>query len=161
FSSLLGNTVNVTTLRAGTKTNVIPKEVTLELDGRLLPGQKPEQLIESLSSILSLNREQFSVLNYVENPQQKVDWTLFPLLADTIADLEPDVEVIPLMLGASTDARHFAKLGIQTYGFLPMNFSPDFHFFNKIHGVDECIPLECLEFGIDSIKSFLRKYSEQ
>ena len=44
FDPLLHNTASVTIVHGGEKINVIPDTVTLELDGRLLPGFAPEQL---------------------------------------------------------------------------------------------------------------------
>jgi hypothetical protein len=41
FDPVLHNTVNATIVRGGEKINVIPSEVTVELDGRLLPGYTP------------------------------------------------------------------------------------------------------------------------
>jgi acetylornithine deacetylase/succinyl-diaminopimelate desuccinylase-like protein len=41
FDPVLHNTVNATIVRGGEKINVIPSEVTVELDGSLLPGHTP------------------------------------------------------------------------------------------------------------------------
>lgn len=158
FSCMLSNTVNVTKVNCGIKTNVIPREVIIEMDGRLLPGQKPENLIEELSTYLGIKKEQFSVIKYAENPQESVDWALYKQLKATLQEMEDDAPVSPILIGGSTDARHFAKLGIQTYGFLPMNLPLDFPVFNKIHGVDEYIPIYCLDFGIRALEIFLQKY---
>jgi acetylornithine deacetylase/succinyl-diaminopimelate desuccinylase-like protein len=52
FSPLLHNTVSPTILHASEKINVIPGEVSVELDGRLLPGYKPEDMLNELRTIL-------------------------------------------------------------------------------------------------------------
>jgi metal-dependent amidase/aminoacylase/carboxypeptidase family protein len=41
FDSVLHNTVNATIVRGGEKINVIPSEVTVELEGRQLLGYTP------------------------------------------------------------------------------------------------------------------------
>ena len=43
IETLLRNTVNATIVRGGEKVNVIPAEIELELDGRLLPGFTPDR----------------------------------------------------------------------------------------------------------------------
>ena len=43
FDPLLHNTVNATVLHGSDKFNVIPSEVSVEMDGRLLPGFEPDQ----------------------------------------------------------------------------------------------------------------------
>jgi acetylornithine deacetylase/succinyl-diaminopimelate desuccinylase-like protein len=67
---------------------------------------------------------------------------------------------VPLLLTATTDAKHFARLGIQTYGFTPMNLSEKFVFFNLIHAVDERIPVEAVNFGTEAIYEALKHYGE-
>jgi acetylornithine deacetylase/succinyl-diaminopimelate desuccinylase-like protein len=46
---------------------------------------------------------------------------------------------MPLLLPAVSDARFFARLGIQTYGFLPMQLPSDLRFMDLIHAEDERI----------------------
>jgi acetylornithine deacetylase/succinyl-diaminopimelate desuccinylase-like protein len=65
---------------------------------------------------------------------------------------------VPLLLSAVTDARFFSRLGIQTYGFLPMQLPEDFDFSRTIHGVDERIPIETLEFGTSTILKAMKRY---
>ncbi len=48
LDAMLHNTVNATIVRGGDKVNVIPSEIVLELDGRLLPGQTPDDLFREL-----------------------------------------------------------------------------------------------------------------
>src|SRR5213078_2665059 len=42
FDPLLHNTANVTIVHGGGKINVVPSEIEIEIDGRLLPGQTPD-----------------------------------------------------------------------------------------------------------------------
>ena len=50
-----------------------------------------------------------------------------------------------------TDGRFFARLGIQTYGFTPMKLPPDFDFWSTVHGADERVPVDAVDFGADAI----------
>ena len=43
---LFHNTVNATIVQGGNKVNVIPSKITVELDGRLLPGFGPDEFID-------------------------------------------------------------------------------------------------------------------
>ena len=49
-----------------------------------------------------------------------------------------------------TDGRFFARLGIQTYGFLPMKLPAGFDFWSTVHGADERVPVDAVEFGADA-----------
>ena len=59
---------------------------------------------------------------------------------------------------ATTDARHFNRLGIQTYGFTPLNLPPDFQFIQTVHGADERVPIPAVRFGTQAIYDVLCRY---
>jgi acetylornithine deacetylase/succinyl-diaminopimelate desuccinylase-like protein len=60
-------------------------------------------------------------------------------------------------LSGVTDGRFFSRLGIQTYGFLPMPLPADLTFTGIIHGPDERIPVDVLEFGTRAIEVALAR----
>jgi acetylornithine deacetylase/succinyl-diaminopimelate desuccinylase-like protein len=62
------------------------------------------------------------------------------------------------LLTATSDARFFSRLGIQTYGFLPMKLTSDFDFKGTVYGADERIPAEAAVFGAEAIYELLRLY---
>jgi acetylornithine deacetylase/succinyl-diaminopimelate desuccinylase-like protein len=68
-------------------------------------------------------------------------------LYDILRELDPAVRPVPLLLPAVSDARFFARLGIQIYGFLPMQLPPEMRFMELIHAEDERIPVDALDFG--------------
>jgi acetylornithine deacetylase/succinyl-diaminopimelate desuccinylase-like protein len=61
-------------------------------------------------------------------------------------------------LPAVTDARFFAQLGIQTYGFLPMKLPQGFDFSSTVHAADERVPAEAVEFGANAVYQGLLKF---
>ena len=63
-----------------------------------------------------------------------------------------------MLLPAVTDGRHFAKLGIQTYGFLPMRLPEDFKFDKLIHAADERIPVDALDFGAEAVWRAIQRF---
>jgi acetylornithine deacetylase/succinyl-diaminopimelate desuccinylase-like protein len=83
---------------------------------------------------------------------------LFSTLAGVLQDADPDGIPMPLLLPGSTDGRIFANLGIQTYGFTPMKLPIGFNFFATIHGADERIPVEAMDFGANAIYELIRRY---
>lgn len=155
FDSLLRHTVSPTIVQGGHKINVIPSEVSLQLDGRLLPGYQPQDLINELHALLG-NDAEIKILHYDPGPPT-ANMALFDTLADILRQADPDGVPIPLVLPAVTDARHFARLGIQTYGFLPMQLPPDFNFSATIHAADERIPAAALDFGTAAIFQLLSR----
>jgi acetylornithine deacetylase/succinyl-diaminopimelate desuccinylase-like protein len=123
FEPLLRNTVNVTVVQGGDKVNVIPSEVSLELDGRLLPGFGPDDIIKELRTILSRDIE-LKVVRHDPGPSEP-DMGLFDTLANILTNADRGSSATPFMVPGVTDARFFSRLGIQTYGFTPMNLPLD------------------------------------
>jgi len=156
FDPLFHNTVSPTILHASQKINVIPSEVSLELDGRLLPGFKPEDLLRELRQVLG-SQVELEVVAFDPGPAEP-DMGLFETLADILRQADPDGFPVPLLLSGVTDARFFSRLGIQTYGYLPMRLPEDFNFSVTIHAADERIPVEALDFGSQAIYQALQKF---
>lgn len=156
FAPLLRNTLNVTIIRGGDKINVIPSEVELQLDARLLPGFTPEQFYQDLRQIVGEDLE-LEVIHYDPVPHEP-DMGMFQLLADLIQKSDPEGVAVPLILPGGTDARFFSKLGIQTYGFLPMNLPEELNFTSLIHAADERVPVEAIRSGTETLYRLLQRY---
>ena len=156
FDPLLHNTVAATIVRGGEKINVIPSEVTVELDGRLLPGYTPTDLIAELRPLVG-DEIEFEVIRH-DPVLAEPDMGLFETLAGILREADPDGLPVPFLLPAFTDARFFSRLGVQTYGFLPMKLPADFNFIQTIHAADERIPAEALSFGADAIYEALQRF---
>jgi acetylornithine deacetylase/succinyl-diaminopimelate desuccinylase-like protein len=156
FEPLLHNTVNATIVQGGEKVNVIPSEVTLQLDGRLLPGYCPDDMLAELRPIVGPEVE-LELVRHDPCPAEP-DMGLFDLLADVLRQADPDGVPIPLILTGTSDARFFSRLGIQTYGFTPMRLPADFDLIRLAHAADERVPVGAVEFGAGAIYEVLRRY---
>jgi acetylornithine deacetylase/succinyl-diaminopimelate desuccinylase-like protein len=156
FDSLLHNTASATIVAGGEKINVIPDEVTLELDCRLLPGLGPQDVFAELRALSGVDLE-LEVIRH-EPAGAEPDLTLFDTLAQTLRELDPAARPIPLLLPAVTDGRFFSLLGIQTYGFLPMQLPEDMAFMDLIHAENERLPTDTLEFGTQAITRVLERF---
>ncbi|MDP8910750.1 MAG: M20/M25/M40 family metallo-hydrolase [Actinomycetota bacterium] len=156
FEPMLRNTVNATMLRGGEKINVVPSRIELELDARALPGFGPADLMAELHDAVGRDIELELVRHDAGPPAPNLG--LFETLARVIRELDADGIPVPLLQVGVTDARFFAGLGIQTYGFLPMNLPPDFAFTKLIHAADERIPASAVEFGTDAVYRALQRF---
>ena len=79
-------------------------------------------------------------------------------MAGVLREADPSGTPVPLLLAAITDARHFSRLGIQSYGFLPMQLPPEMRFMDLIHAADERIPVDAIRFGTDAVFEVLQRY---
>ena len=81
------------------------------------------------------------------------------MLSQILREADPDGIPIPLLLSGVTDGRFFSKLGIQTYGYLPMTLPEDFNFSATIHAANERVPAAAVEFGANAIFKALERFS--
>jgi len=155
----LHNTASPTIVRGGEKINVIPGEITLGLDGRLLPGFTPDAMVRELRALLGDNDDgdivDIAVAHYEPGPEP-ADMERYAVLADIIRKADPEGIPVPYLVSGVTDARHFAKLGIQSYGFIPMQI-PD-ELIKTIHAADERIPVATLEWGTQVLLETLKRF---
>jgi acetylornithine deacetylase/succinyl-diaminopimelate desuccinylase-like protein len=154
IGATLRHVANPTMLGAGYKVNVIPTEATAHVDGRFLPGYEDE----FFATLAELCGEGVDI-DFVTNQRS---WET-PYDGTAIADAitrsllaeDPDALVAPYLMSAGTDAKHFSKLGIRTYGFAPLRLPADLDFTGLFHGVDERVPIDGLEFGARVFDRFL------
>jgi acetylornithine deacetylase/succinyl-diaminopimelate desuccinylase-like protein len=153
LNPLLHNTVSPTIVRGGEAINVIPGQVKLELDGRLLPGFTPHQALRELGQLLG-PEVMLEVTHYNPGPPPP-DMSQFGTLADILREIDPQGIPIPYLSPAVTDGRHFARLGIQTYGFLPVDL-PD-GLTSTIHAADERIPVTAVGPGAEAVYQVIQR----
>jgi acetylornithine deacetylase/succinyl-diaminopimelate desuccinylase-like protein len=153
---MLHNTVSPTILHGSSKINVIPGEVSVELDGRLLPGFSPDAMIAELRQILDDDVE-LEVVKHEPGPPEP-DMGLYDTLVDILHESDSEGIPAPMLMPGVTDGRHFAKLDIQTYGFTPMKMPPGFDFWKLAHAADERVPIEALDFGVAAISKLLQRF---
>jgi acetylornithine deacetylase/succinyl-diaminopimelate desuccinylase-like protein len=153
---MLRNTVNATIVRGGLKINVIPSELEVELDGRLLPGQRPDDLIRELRAAVGEDVE-LEVVRHDPGPPDP-DLTLYDTLAGILRELDPGATPVPLLMSGVTDGRFFATLGIQTYGFLPLRLPEGIRMTELVHAADERVPVAALEFGVEAVYRAIQRF---
>lgn len=153
FDPLLHNTLSATIVRGGDMINVIPGEVSLMLDGRMLPGLQQEEMVQEVRAFIG-NDADIQVTYFLPGPSF-VNMGLFDTLADILKKFDSEAIPIPFVGIGVSDARFFSKLGIQTYGFTPMILPKDIEFSRMIHGADERVPIDALDFGAHCIYTLM------
>ncbi len=153
LGAVIRNTCNPTMLGAGYKVNVIPTEATAHVDGRFLPGFEDE-FFSTLASLVGDDIE----IDYVSNQQPwetPYDGDLVDAMTRSILAEDDEAIVAPYLMSGGTDAKHFRKLGMRSYGFAPLRLPADLDFTALFHGVDERVPVDALEFGARVFDRFL------
>ena len=156
FAPLLRATVCPTMLAGSSILNVIPAEATVDLDCRLLPSQKPDDVLDYLNE-MAKGLVDIELVRYEEGTGIP-DMSQFDMLGAILSDADKGATACPFILSGSTDGRHFKRLGIQTYGFTPLALPPEFDFFNLAHAPDERVPTSALQFGVEALVELMRRY---
>lgn len=160
LTAIFRNTLSPTIVRGGSKVNVIPSRITVDVDGRMLPGFTPDQFVTEVRTLIGDGVE-LDILYYDQPASQPIDMTHFAFFAGILSELDPDGVPVPFMQPGVTDARFFGRLGIQNYGFVPMLLPEDFDFNATIHAADERIPVEALDFGTQAIYTALQRWGTE
>ena len=153
LGAVIRNTTNPTMLEAGYKVNVVPTEATAHVDGRFLPGYEDE-FFATLAELCGDNID----IEYVSNQppwEMPYDGDLVAAMGRSILAEDPDALVAPYLMSGGTDAKHFIKLGMRSYGFTPLRLPEDLDFTALFHGIDERVPVDALEFGARVFDRFL------
>jgi acetylornithine deacetylase/succinyl-diaminopimelate desuccinylase-like protein len=158
LGAVLRNTVTPTIIETPKKFNVIPSEIVVTLDGRILPGFVPDDLLREVRALIGDDIE-LEVVLHDPSPAEP-DLGLFPTLGRILEEADPGSAAIPLLMAGVTDGRFFARLGIQTYGFTPMKLPAGFDFWSGVHGSDERVPIDGVGFGADAIHTALERFGE-
>lgn len=150
----LQNTANPTMLEAGYKHNVIPGEASAGIDGRVLPGYEDEfdQTIRELVG----DAVEITVVTSDIALEAPLDALLVEQMATVLREEDPGARPVPYMISGGTDAKSFARLGIDCYGFSPLRMPAGLDYWRLFHGVDERVPVDGLAFGVRVLDRFLR-----
>lgn len=147
------NSANPTMLQAGYKVNVIPGSALARVDGRVVPGGRDE--FEATMDQLSGERVSWAYHHSSPALSAPVDSPTFEAMISALLAHDPGGHVVPFCMGGGTDAKAFSRLGITGYGFMPMRLPEDFDSAPMVHGVDERVPVDALQFGVRVLDQFL------
>ncbi|GGQ54973.1 M20/M25/M40 family metallo-hydrolase [Streptomyces althioticus] len=148
------NSSNPTMLDAGYKVNVIPGEAVAHVDGRFLPDTEEE--FRATMDRLTGPDVDWTFSHHEIALQAPVDSPTFARMREAVQAFAPDAYTVPYCMSGGTDAKQFARLGITGYGFAPLKLPEGFDYQALFHGVDERVPVEALQFGVQVLDRFLR-----
>jgi acetylornithine deacetylase/succinyl-diaminopimelate desuccinylase-like protein len=156
-------TLTPTMISGGVKENIVPSTCQAVFDCRLLPGQKVEEalaLIKSLLSDVGLEKLSFEFIQAHEGSQSPMQTPLYDAIFSVLREFEPDCSVSPTLMTGGTDSHFFREAGSVCYGFHPMHPEPPVNgrFIKREHGVDERISVDNLVFGTSVMFETVKKF---
>jgi acetylornithine deacetylase/succinyl-diaminopimelate desuccinylase-like protein len=119
------NTISLTTMTSGVgnppKANVIPSVAEATLDCRLLPAVNSEEFISEMKARINDPRITVELINHSDDAgESPSDTPPFKAMQAAILAHHPTAIVTPMLVPYGTDSNVLRKLGIPSYGFIPM-----------------------------------------
>jgi carboxypeptidase PM20D1 len=156
-NSFVRTTTAVTILRAGVKDNVIPQTAEAFINFRLLPGDTPEMVIDTVTELIDdpeitvvASREFLSAAA----PMASMSGGGYAAIEQAVAPHYPTAPVLPYMMSATTDIRHYVELADNHYRFhgALINMSQG----GGIHGTDEYVSVDSFRAAVDIAEQLLQ-----
>jgi acetylornithine deacetylase/succinyl-diaminopimelate desuccinylase-like protein len=144
--------VSPNVVSGGSKTNVIPGRVDLEVDVRKVPGQYDEDVMEMLDTALGSLRGDVDVevIEANDPSESPVDTPLWDAITRAARAVYPEATCIPSMLTGGTDARFFRALGVPAYGMALYSRAMSLAQYSAMfHGHDERVDQESLRLTVE------------
>ncbi len=154
-------TLTPTVIRGGTKRNVIPDAVEIELYIRTLPGVGRDEVQTMIDTALGDLADEIEFVPGVTIPasESPTDTPLWDSLGRVGQRFYEGSALLPMLMPGATDARHFRPLGATCYGFgiysrkLPLETLA-----TMAHGDDERVDLESLQMVTDMWDVLVRDF---
>jgi acetylornithine deacetylase/succinyl-diaminopimelate desuccinylase-like protein len=145
-------TLAPTIMRAGTKINVIPDRVELEVDIRSLPGWDSADVRAMLAEIIG-DLAQDVEIEFASEEQAStspIDTPLWDALERVSQLFYPGAHTVPFLTAGATDARFHRELGSVAYGFGLHSKAIGFEEYGAMfHGIDERVDVESLRLSTE------------
>jgi acetylornithine deacetylase/succinyl-diaminopimelate desuccinylase-like protein len=146
LDATLRTTVSPTMLSGGIAPNVIPAEASATLNVRTLPGHRIDEVIRDLALTVNDPSVEITIVECGEqSPTSDFTSPMFVAIADAARALNPELTVVPYLGTGATDSAPMRRFGVQAFGILPYPMEQADE--ERMHGHDERIPLDSLEFG--------------
>ncbi len=112
-------TITPTVIEAGSKLNIIPDTVDIDLDIRTLPGDGPAEIKAMIDEALGDLASEVELIVQADHPSTRSskDTPLWGSLARVTQRFYEGSELVPMLMVGATDARFFRNAGAVAYGF--------------------------------------------
>ncbi len=153
-NAMLRTTTAPTMLSASIKTNVLPIEAIGTVNFRIHPRNTVKDVFEHVSNLVESEDVDVRLMSYSGRPASEVSsWESrgYRVIEKSVQEIFGDVVVVPGLMIAGSDSRHYGKVADDAYRFNPFPLSNDE--FASFHGTNEKIKIKAFTEGI---KAYIR-----
>lgn len=147
-------TTALTMFNAGIKENVVPQRAEAKVNFRLLPGDTPDMVVEYIEEVVDdplveIGYEQWDNLPAIAD----ASGSGFAVISAAVEAVYPDAVVVPSLLTATTDTRHYVDLADNQYRFHGIEVAMEQA--TSIHGTDEYVGVQSYLKSIEIARQIL------
>jgi carboxypeptidase PM20D1 len=140
-------TTALTMFNAGVKENVVPQRAEARVNFRLLPGDTPETVVAHVRKVIDDPLVEISYDRWDGMPRvAEYPGSGYAIIKAAIESVYPEAVVVPSMLMATTDTRHYIDLVDNQYRFQGVEVASAQA--TSIHGTDEYVDVASYEKSI-------------
>jgi len=137
YRALLRDTIAVTRISGGSSINAIPANASADIDIRLLPDAKSEDMLQRVRDAVGKNAEVEVLIAAESSPASSADSDLYRVLENDLKADEAGSRVAPIVGAGASDSRFFRSRGVVAYGIAP--FKVNYYDAGTAHANDERI----------------------
>lgn len=152
-------TTALTMINAGVKENVVPQRAEAKINFRILPGDTPQTVVKTIRKIIDDENIEISFEEGLPSaPVADYVGSGFKVMHSATQAVYPNAVVVPSLLFAATDTRHYVGLADNIYRYYGVIMGPDQT--KSIHGTNEFVSVESFDKSIEIAKEIIRRGSE-
>ena len=157
YNALLRTTCVATMIHGGHADNALPQTATANVNCRILPGEDPEKIKETLIKVFDDKEITVTAKNHANvSPPSPLNPEIFKPIERVTQQMWPGVPVVPTMSTGATDGAHLRNAGIPTYGVCGI-FSDMSDV--RAHGKDERIGVKAFYEGQEFLYQVVKELS--
>lgn len=156
FDAILRTGISPTILAAGVRHNVIPTEARAVLSVRTLPGESIDAVVDRLQKLVGDPAIRFEITHRGHDaPASEAGSAAFAALRESLHEIDPGIAAVPYLSTGATESAFLRRWGVPTYGILPFPLTMEDE--TRMHGHDERVPIDALEFGLRLVSGFVAR----
>jgi acetylornithine deacetylase/succinyl-diaminopimelate desuccinylase-like protein len=155
YNSSMRTTCVATMLEAGHAENALPQRARATVQCRLLPGDTPAQVRDTLARVTGDSLVHISPVGTPEpSPESKLSPEVMSAVTRVTGEMWPGVIVLPVMDPWTSDSRLFRVAGTPVYGISGM-----FYDINDVrsHGKDERVLVQSFHEGVEFMYRLMKE----
>jgi acetylornithine deacetylase/succinyl-diaminopimelate desuccinylase-like protein len=154
YNALLRTTCVATQIEGGHAPNALPQTARATVNCRMLPGESPAEIQQTLMRVLADNEIVVSRLTEaLPSPPSVLMPEVMQAVEQTTARLWPGIPVVPVMETGATDGLFLRRSGIPTYGVSGVFIDVDDV---RAHGKDERIGAKEYYEGVEYLYQLIK-----